>query len=1210
MGTWGILFSASAYLPLSPEYPDERIRYMVEDSRIKVILAQENLYKKLRTLAPEKMIIITLDDVIEFSIAECNIGRHHIGRELGQRDLAYIIYTSGSTGKPKGVMIEHRSIVNQMNWLKQTFGLGAGAAVLQKTPMSFDAAQWEILSPAIGCTVVMGAPGIYRDPGALIETINRHKVTTLQCVPTLLKALLHTDGFESCKTLTKIFSGGEILANNLASQCYATLPSCQLVNLYGPTECTINASAHIVEKTSFSSESGSVPIGVPAHNTRFYILDENRNKVAPGEVAELYIGGEQLARGYLHKPEMTAEKFIDNPFEQHAVDSRLYKTGDLAYWNPEGTVQYVGRNDSQVKLRGFRVELNEIRLAIEDHSWVENAVILAKYDAKTGFQNLIACIELDEKEAALMDQGNHGTHHQSKSDRLQVKAQLSNAGCRDEAEVEGKVIIELAGRTASEAQRKKVFARKTYRFFEGGPVTCNDLLQLLEPKQYNAQASRIEEVGFSWFGKLLRYFGQFVSFERLLPKYGYASPGALYATQMYFEFHNVFGLCDGYYYYDPVHHTLVMINEAAQETEPGISIHFMGKKRAIVPVYRNNILEVLEIEAGHMLGLLDEVLPDYGLAVGEGKYTPAVANQLECADEDYYLGSFGLVPFGSHRHDDQVKLYVQAHPGKIEDLPAGMYQYNGAGLERIADDLIMMKHVIAINQGVYENAVFGVAIVRAGGLDWCHYISLGRTLQRLQQNGLNIGLMSSGYTSKSGNDLPSAKRMAQILDDCGQELTSFYFCIGGRISDEQRLSVGMKEDTVHMKGPVEMIKDDLANSLPQYMVPNKIVLFDEMPLTPNGKIDQKALLASDGVNEEVSDRPCIAARTHTEERLARIWQKVMKQEAVSVQSNFFELGGNSLTAIAIINAVNNVFEISLPLQVMFETPTIEALARTIDSVDETNICRLIKLSDKGSQPPIYCWPGLGGYPMNLRTLAGAMCEERPFYGVQAYGINPGETPYPTIMQMAAADVSEIKRIQPTGPYTLWGYSFGARVAFEAAYQLEQQGERVEHLYLIAPGSPKLHARVEAESGTEPGYQNKAFVTILYSVFAQCIRGPELEECLALCKDEERFINFVCAGNDQLDKELVKRIVDVVTLTYEFKYTFCELNERQVKAPITIFKAKGDDYSFLENCKGYSTTVAKMLKLDSDHYTLLKEVGVKDLIDNMERIRAAKIDTPL
>ena len=172
----------------------------------------------------------------------------------------------------------------------------------------------------------------------------------------------------------------------------------------------------------------TISIGAPVHKTQYHILDEHRRPVAEGEIGELYIGGVQLARGYLHRPDLTADRFIGYPLLEGDPDGRLYKTGDLAYWNADGTVQFVGRTDNQVKLRGFRVELDEIKLAIENHDWVRNAAVIVKDDPRTGFQNLLAFVELNPKEAALMDQGNHGAHHQSKASKLQVRAQLSQPG--------------------------------------------------------------------------------------------------------------------------------------------------------------------------------------------------------------------------------------------------------------------------------------------------------------------------------------------------------------------------------------------------------------------------------------------------------------------------------------------------------------------------------------------------------------------------------------------------------------------------------------------------------------------------------------------------------------------------------------------------------------------------------------------------------------
>ncbi len=1187
VGAWGILFSGGAYLPLSPEYPADRLRYMIEDSRAKVIIAQEGLQARLVELAPQGTRIVTLKDVAEFASSNAKADRREPDPHPRSNNLAYIIYTSGSTGKPKGVMIEHRSIVNQMQWLKAVYKLDREKIVLQKTPMSFDAAQWEILALSCGSRVVMGRPGVYRDPGGLIETIIKHQVTTLQCVPTLLQALLDTEELPLCTSLTQIFSGGEALSKSLALRCLDALPGCELVNLYGPTECTINSSALTVQRDAVRDGPNTVSIGTPVHETQYYILDSSRSPVAVGEIGELYIGGVQLARGYLHRPDLTAERFIDNPFQADFRHVKLYKTGDLASWNADGTVQFVGRADNQVKLRGFRVELDEIRLAIATHDWVKNAAVIVKKAPRTGFQNLIAFIELNPKEAALMDQGNHGAHHQSKQSRLQVKAQLSNLGCRDIEEISGKRVVELPGKVPTEEQRRRVFARKTYRFFEGGEVKQEDILRLLGRQVTGPGPRSLEALSFADFGEILRYFGQYLSEERLLPKYGYASPGALCATQMYFELNQIGDLKPGYYYYHPVHHQLILIREKAGSATAHVKLHFIGKRRAIEPVYKNNIQEVLEIEAGHMVGLFEEILPQYGLSIRDLEYAPAAKEQLECAEEDYYLGAFELIPYAEQRLDDSLDIYVQPHPGRVADLPTGQYQYKDGGLEKISDELILKRHVIAINQQVYERASLGITVISRTHKGWRSYIDLGRKLQHLQMNELHLGFMSSGYSSKTGNDLPAARRIESILRACGREAGPCYFFVGGRISDEQVRSEGMKEDVVHMKGPAEMIKDDLIHFLPDYMLPNRIIILDKMPLTANGKTDFKAL---EEMDHEFVDRPFVAPRTKTEEAISEIWKKAMKQESVSVQDDFFESGGNSLIAVGLINKINKAFQRSLPLQVLFEAPTIEKLALKVDGEDAEPSSRLVRLQPEGSKRPVYCWPGLGGYTMNLRLLASRIGLDQPFYGVQAHGINKGETPFPTIQEMAAEDVRIIQRLQPVGPYTLWGYSFGARVAFEAAHQLEQAGERVEHLFLIAPGSPEVRMKDD----------HLAYATILFSVFAGSISGPALDECLEVARDEESFVAFISQRFKELDAELVRRIIRIVHQTYEFKYSFHELTERRLRAPITLFKARGDDYSFIENCSGYSSTAPTIINLEADHYGMLKTPGIDELVERIHR----------
>ncbi|MGW0393835.1 amino acid adenylation domain-containing protein [Streptomyces sp. NPDC003042] len=1197
VGAWGILSAGGAYLPLSPEYPEDRLRYMIENSRARIILAQQRLVSRLRELAPKDVAIVTLRDSDAFVRPA---GQAQQAPESGAArpdSLAYVIYTSGSTGRPKGVMIEHGSVVNQLGWLRDTHGIDRGKVILQKTPMSFDAAQWEILSPANGATVVMGAPGVYSDPEGLVETIAKHGVTTLQCVPTLLQALIDTEKLDACGSLQQIFSGGEALSRNLALQTTQEIPGRTLVNLYGPTECTINSSAYTVDPAALEEGPQSVSIGSPVRGTEYHILGKDLKAVGIGEIGELYIGGVQLARGYLHRPDLTAERFLEIELTEGAAPTRLYRTGDLAQWNADGTVQFAGRADNQVKLRGYRVELDEISLAIENHDWVRNAAVIVKNDSRTGFQNLIACVELSEKEAALMDQGNHGSHHASKKSKLQVKAQLSNPGLRDDSELAGRTAYDLPGAQPTPEQRSRVFARKTYRFFEGGEVTEAALLKLLGAKVSTPYSRKAADLAPTELGQILRWFGQYLSEERLLPKYGYASPGALYATQMYFELEGVAGLKPGYYYYQPVRHQLVLIGEKAATGKPVAQVHFIGKKSGIEPVYKNNIQEVLEIETGHIVGLFEQVLPAYGLDIRDLAHEPAVREHLEVPEEDYYLGTFELVPHAGQR-EDHAEVYLQTHGAKVTGLPEGQYRYEDGRLSRFSDDGVLKKHVIAINQSVYEAASFGITVVSRAPEEWMHYVTLGKKLQHLMMNGLGLGFMSSGYSSKTGNPLPAARRMDAVLNAAGVESGPSYFFVGGRVSDEQLGHEGMREDTVHMRGPAEMIRDDLVSFLPDYMIPNRVVVFDRLPLSANGKIDGKALAASDQVNAELVERPFVAPRTETEKEIAQIWAKSLRRETVSVQDDFFESGGNSLIAVSLIRELNARLGVSLPLQSVLESPTVEKLARRLEREVAQESSRLVRLHAEGTGTrPVLCWPGLGGYPMNLRTLATEIGLGRSFYGVQSHGINEGESPYATIGEMAAADIEAIKELQPTGPYTLWGYSFGARVAFETAHQLEQAGETVENLFLIAPGSPAVRAADGAVYGREASFSNRAFTTILFSVFTGTIGGPDLEKCIEAGKDERSFAEFISELKG-IDVDLATRIIDVVRQTYEFEYSFRELAERTLEAPVTIFKARGDDYSFIENSSGYSATPPTVIDLDADHYSLLRTPDIGELVKHI------------
>jgi len=1188
IGVWGAVFSGKAYLPLAPEYPEERIRYIIENSETDVIVTQSHLLEKISNYAPSGTRFIIIDEAIDTS--EVYIP------SADETDLAYVIYTSGSTGRPKGVMIENHAITSQLKWLESRGYVTSDTRILQKTPMSFDAAQWEILAPAMGGTTVIGQLGLYRDPDALMHLIKELKVTALQCVPTLLQALMDTEKFHECTSLTTIYSGGEALSQKLAKGFHDYMPECRLVNLYGPTECTINATFHEVTEADTQDPSKSVTIGQPVSETTCYVLDKNLKPVDAGMTGELYIGGIQVARGYLNRPNQTLERFIYNPENK---SERIYKTGDLVKKTPDGNLQFCGRTDHQVKLRGYRVELAEVALAIESHQWVRCGAAIITDDERTNSQSLTACIELSERKAALMDQGVVSKHHQSKASKHQVKAQLSNAGLRDPALDQGKKIISLDHAEETVKQRRIAFGRKTYRFYDGGDVTIESIADLLNEYHLNEE-SIIEEsiIDAAFLGKTLRWFGQFTSEERLLPKYAYASPGALYATQIYVECKDIDGIEDGVFYFHPIDHKVVKISNSTSG-KPGVRIHFAGKTAAIENVYKNNILEVLEMETGHMLGLFQNVLAPDGYGIRPIGHCDKMHMHLNIQDDDYYLGTFEIVPAHQNWHPN-VDLYLQAHEDKIEGIAKGTYKIDGANLELISEKIIKNDHIIAINQQTYKNASFGISAVSRTKESWLEYIALGHVLHRFQSNTKNFGFMSSGYSSKTGNPLRPATRITDILDDQNLPTGSSYFFIGGKITDQQYESEGMNEDRVHMQGPAEMITEDLAQSLPDYMIPNRVVIFDKLPQTANGKVDLFAIKSSDRLREALQVQPYVAPETPTEIWLADLWKTALKYEDVSREDDFFASGGNSLTAVSTISKINKHFNVKLPIQIVFEHPRLMDLAAKIDDDAPKEYSRLVQLNNGSQGRPIFCWPGLGGYPMNLRPLAQNLSKPRPFFGVQSYGINQDEIPFATISEMAKADVKEILKRQPEGPYTLWGYSFGARVAFETAWQLEQLNKQVDQVVLICPGNPRVRTFQGGATGRIADLSNKTYLAILLSVFTAKIDTKDVEACCNYCSDQKSFIEFILERRPEMDAPTAVRIMNIVRQTYEFEYNFKELAARQLVAPITIIKAEGDDYSFIEGQKDFSFVPPEIIQSHSNHYEILKPGNVETLVSMLDR----------
>jgi amino acid adenylation domain-containing protein len=358
-----ILRAGGAYVPLDPDYPADRLAFMLEDAAVPVLLTQARLVDRLPAHGAR---VVLLDGAAELS-PEAE------GPAAGLDNAAYAIFTSGSTGRPKGVVNTHRGIVNRILWMQAQYGLAPGDSVLQKTPFSFDVSVWELFWPLVtGARLVMARPGGHQDPAWLAEAIAREGITTLHFVPSMLQVFVEQDGLEKCGSLRRVMASGEALPADLAARFFARLPrGVELHNLYGPTEAAVDVTYHACR-----AGEERVPIGRPVANTRILLLDRNGRTVPVAVAGELHIGGVQVARGYLRRPDLTAERFVPA-----ADGERLYRTGDLARRLPDGEVEYLGRIDHQVKIRGFRIELGEIEAALARHPEVREAVVLARGQA-------------------------------------------------------------------------------------------------------------------------------------------------------------------------------------------------------------------------------------------------------------------------------------------------------------------------------------------------------------------------------------------------------------------------------------------------------------------------------------------------------------------------------------------------------------------------------------------------------------------------------------------------------------------------------------------------------------------------------------------------------------------------------------------------------------------------------------------------------------
>ena len=868
VGLLGILKAGGAYVPLDPAYPVERLSWLVEDGELPLVVT----HKPVRDRLPATLTHLVSIDGRRHQDFSRRVPPHHASAT--SPNLAYVIYTSGSTGTPNGVMIEHRSACMQLTWMQQACPLKSHDRVVQKYSLSFDAAALELFCPlAVGATVVLAGRDHRVDPAELVKLMIEQRITAIDIVPSLLQAIVEQGSLRECPALRRIVCGGEAMSPELARQVLEQRPI-ELINMYGPTETTINAT---FARCDSSDSSDRVMIGRPCGNTEIYVLDERGNPVPVGVPGEIHIGGEGLARGYLNRPNLNARRFINNTFSPERA-ARLFRTGDRARYHPTGDIEFLGRIDGQVKIGGFRVETGEIEAVAARHHAVRS-VHVAACESGSGRSRLVAYVvpRVDEPEI-WPSIGEYVVY-----DELTYYAMTNDEG-RNRAyrmamtgHVKGKTVVDIG--TGADA----LWAR--YCVAEGARhVYAFEMLD----EAYEQARTLVRQRGLEDRITVLHGDSRALS----LPERVDVCVSEMIGT---------IGSSEG---------TVPILNDAWRFLKPGgamipyrcvtkiaaVSLPEKMRDRPGFTALTRAYVDRIFAEAGFDFGLRVclKNLPDDAIISDAAdfetlEFTAPIELQQQSRlsltiNRDATIDGF-LLWLNLYPAPDQ---FIDVISGEHSWLPVFFPVFYPGRDVRRGDRIEACSHVIDNGTLTPDYRIEGRIHAQSGEVSPFDYLS--------QHRDPSTALTPFFKALLGGPPLPAPRRAA----------------LGGK--SRQTL--------------IADLRDHLQRTLPDYMVPSSFVLLKALPLTPTGKVDRHGLPDPDHDREQRAEE-FVSPRSRTECAMADVWQELLGVSAVGIHDNFFDLGGNSLMIIRLQSRLRQRLGIDVSLTQLFQHPTVAALSAAL-----------------------------------------------------------------------------------------------------------------------------------------------------------------------------------------------------------------------------------------------------------------------------------------
>jgi len=945
VGLLGILKAGAAYLPLDPTYPQERLNWILEDAHVAVLLTTQQLVKSLKIQVPS---IVCLDSDCN-TIAQQSV--KNVVSSVSVDNLIYVIYTSGSTGKPKGVSVAHASLLNLIFWHQTAFSVSPTDRATQMAAVAFDACGWEIWPYlAAGASIHFASEETRTSPTKLRDWLLEQEIT-ISFVPTLLtERILALDWPESC-ALRTLLTGGD----KLQQYPPVSLPF-EVVNNYGPTENTVVTTSGLV---SPKEQLGLPTIGRAIANNQVYLLDAQLQPVPIGAKGELYISGSGLARGYINHPELTAQRFIPHPFSQKP-GARLYKTGDMARYRPDGKIEFLGRIDEQVKIRGFRIELGEIEAVLAQHPAVQQTVVLAREDVP-GDQRLVAYVVQNLEYSS--------SQKQIKEMQLQDEQVLQWQMLYDEtynqpaaypdptfnivgwnSSYTGQPLPAEQIREWVDDRVERILALKPSRVLEIGCGTGLLLFQIA-PHCTQYWGTDFSQVSLFYIRQQLvkQELPQVKLLQKMADDFEGVEPEAFDAVI----------LNSVVQYFPNIDYLLAVLEGAVKAIAPGGFI-FLGDLRSL-PLLQtfHASVQLYQAEASLSKEQLQQRVQIQLFQETELVIDPAFFTALRSRFPQIERVQIQLPRGRYHNEMTQFRYNVILHIGTqegVEEMENNSFSPPAPERALFVDWSKDRLTVSAVHQLLLETKPEFLRITQVPNVrvmaavktaQWLSGTQEPKTvgqfrevLQQLQESGVDPEEWKAlgeelPYTvdiSWSDSSAEGCYNVAYIRHQSLWESAGALLPSSNQVDKQLRPWHSYANNPLQAKLACKLVPQlriYLAEKLPDYMIPSAFIVLEALPSSPNGKVNRRALPKPDLVRSQL-EGAYVVPRTPVEQVLARIWGEVLGLKRVGVNDNFFELGGHSLLATQLISRVRDAFQIELPLRSLFEASTVAALAQEIE----------------------------------------------------------------------------------------------------------------------------------------------------------------------------------------------------------------------------------------------------------------------------------------